>query len=150
MKPTYIFLTLLFFDLVSKFALNYFEPSSMTLVPGILDYILIKNTGIALSILSSDSLALKSLLLIIIFFALLFLFNEYKKSVSYRQKIGFLFILSGGLGNFIERIFFGSVTDFLHLRFFDTSLFVFNLADLIITIGAIILIFEWILNTSEK
>ena len=122
----------------------------MTLVPGILDYILIKNTGIALSILSSDSLALKSLLLIIIFFALLFLFNEYKKSVSYRQKIGFLFILSGGLGNFIERIFFGSVTDFLHLRFLDTSLFVFNLADLIITIGAIILIFEWILNTSEK
>ena len=122
----------------------------MTLVPGILDYILIKNTGIALSLLSSDSLALKSLLLIIIFFALLFLFNEYKKSVSYRQKIGFLFILSGGLGNFIERIFFGSVTDFLHLRFLDASLFVFNLADLIITIGAIILIFEWILNTSEK
>lgn len=122
----------------------------MTLVPGILDYILIKNTGIALSLLSSDSLALKYLLLIIIFFALLFLFNEYKKSVSYRQKIGFLFILSGGLGNFIERIFFGSVTDFLHLRFLDASLFVFNLADLIITIGAIILIFEWILNTSEK
>ena len=150
MKPTYIFLTLLFFDLVSKFALNYFEPSSMTLVPGILDYILIKNTGIALSLLSSDSVALKSLLLIIIFFALLFLFNEYKKSVSNRKKIGFLFILSGGLGNFIERIFFGSVTDFLHLRFLDTSLFVFNLADLIITIGAIILIFEWILNTSEK
>ena len=150
MKPTYIFLTLLFFDLASKFTINYFEPNSMTLVPGILDFILIKNTGIALSLLSSDSLALKSLLLIIIFFALLFLFNEYKKSKSYRQKIGFLFILSGGLGNFIERIFFGSVTDFLHLRFFDTSLFVFNLADLIITIGAIILIFEWILNTSEK
>ena len=150
MKPTYIFFTLLSFDLVSKFALNYFEPNSMTLVPGILDYILIKNTGIALSLLSSDSVALKSLLLIIIFFALLFLFNEYKKSVSNRKKIGFLFILSGGLGNFIERIFFGSVTDFLHLRFLDTSLFVFNLADLIITIGAIILIFEWILNTSEK
>ena len=59
----------------------------------------------------------------------------------YRYKIALSFIVSGAIGNVLDRINDGSVTDFLHLKIYNYSLFVFNLADAFITIGAVLIIY---------
>jgi lipoprotein signal peptidase len=60
--------------------------------------------------------------------------------------IGVLFIISGAISNIIDRIYFGCVIDFIDLRFWP----VFNLADIYITIGAIILIKKQLTKNKEQ
>lgn len=74
----------------------------------------------------------------------MFLLYTFYTTKDKMQKIGLTLVLSGGFGNFLERLFFGSVTDYLHLRIGTNSLFVFNLADFFITLGAIIIILVWL------
>tara|TARA_S200000501_G_C20517943_1_gene609918 strand:- start:157 stop:609 length:453 start_codon:yes stop_codon:yes gene_type:complete len=138
------FLTLLITDLVVKYALNTSNIESITLIPLFLDFYLTKNTGIALSLFSSSGTITQIFLTITIFIALMFLVYTFFTTVDKKQKIGLTLVLSGGFGNFIERLFFGSVTDYLHLRIGTNSLFVFNLADFFITMGAIIIILVWL------
>lgn len=131
-------------DLVVKYALNTSNIESITLIPLFLDFYLTKNTGIALSLFSSSGTLTQIFLTITIFIALMFLVYTFFTTVDKMQKIGLILVLSGGFGNFIERLFFGSVTDYLHLRIGTNSLFVFNLADFFITMGAIIIILVWL------
>ena len=144
MKYLVSFLTLLITDLVVKYALHTSNIESITLIPLFLDFYLTKNTGIALSLFSSSGTITQIFLTITIFIALMFLVYTFFTTVDKMQKIGLILVLSGGFGNFIERLFFGSVTDYLHLRIGTNSLFVFNLADFFITMGAIIIILVWL------
>ncbi len=138
------FLILLAFDLVVKYVLNTSNIESITLIPLFLDFYLTKNTGIALSLFSSSGSLTQIFLTITIFIALMFLVYTFYTTTDKMQKIGLTLVLSGGFGNFLERLFFGSVTDYLHLRIGTNSLFVFNLADFFITLGAIIIILVWL------
>ena len=131
-------------DLIVKYALNTSNIESITLIPLFLDFYLTKNTGIALSLFSSSGTFTQIFLTITIFIALMFLVYTFFTTVDKMQKIGLILVLSGGFGNFIERLFFGSVTDYLHLRIGTNSLFVFNLADFFITLGAIFIILVWL------
>ena len=63
------------------------------------------------------------------------------KEDNFKKKIALSFIAGGALGNILDRINDGQVTDFLHLEIKNFSFFVFNLADLFITIGAILIIY---------
>ena len=103
------------------------------MIPYFLDYFLTKNTGIALSLFSSSGNITQIVLLVFIFLALIFLTFTFLKTRDQVQKVGLLLVLSGGFGNFIERLLYGAVTDYLHLRIGTTSLFVFNFADFLIT-----------------
>ena len=114
------------------------------MIPYFLDYFLTKNTGIALSLFSSSGNITQIVLLVFIFLALIFLTCTFLKTRDQVQKVGLLLVLSGGFGNFIERLLYGAVTDYLHLRIGTTSLFVFNFADFLITLGAVLIIFIWI------
>ena len=144
MKFFLLFLALLSIDLSVKWYLNNANIESITLIPYFLDYFLTKNTGIALSLFSSSGNLTQILLLVFIFLALTFLTHTFLKTQDKIQKMGLLLVLSGGFGNFIERLLYGAVTDYLHLRIGTTSLFVFNFADFLITLGAILIIFIWI------
>ncbi|HKG08012.1 MAG TPA: signal peptidase II [Pedobacter sp.] len=48
---------------------------------------------------------------------------------------GICFVIGGGLGNLIDRLLYGSVTDFLHMDFYGLKTGIFNLADVSIMIG---------------
>ena len=144
MKFFLLFLTFLGIDLSLKWYLNNANIESITLIPYFLDYFLTKNTGIALSLFSSSGNITQILLLVLIFLALIFLTYTFLKTRDQVQKVGLLLVLSGGFGNFIERLLYGAVTDYLHLRIGTTSLFVFNFADFLITLGAVLIIFIWI------
>ena len=58
-----------------------------------------------------------------------------------RNKIALSFIAAGAIGNVIDRMNDGSVTDFLHLEILNFSFFIFNFADAFITFGAILIIY---------
>tara|TARA_B100000886_G_scaffold329699_1_gene279361 strand:- start:9609 stop:10001 length:393 start_codon:yes stop_codon:yes gene_type:complete len=120
-----------------------FPPNSVTLLP-FLDLIVTNNSGIAFSIFSTSGDFIQLMLILIILCALLFLFKEFRNSRIPIQKNALIFILAGGVGNFIERVYRGAVTDFLHLRIETFSFFIFNLADLFISVGAVVIIFQWI------
>lgn len=120
-----------------------FPPNSVTLLP-FLDLIVTNNSGIAFSIFSTSGDFMQLMLILVILCALLFLFNEFRNSRIPIQKNALIFILAGGVGNFIERVYRGAVTDFLHLRIETFSFFIFNIADLFISVGAVVIIFQWI------
>lgn len=70
--------------------------------------------------------------------------RKHKSKNNYSYNIALVLILAGGLGNLIDRIFYGHVIDFLDFRFWP----VFNVADSAITVGAFIL--GWSLFFRQK
>ena len=105
------------------------------LVP-FLDLLLVFNSGIAFSIFDFNnslfSLGLSMLGLLIVFY----LHYLYKNAESSANRISMIFIIAGALGNILDRLQDGVVTDFLFLHIGNTSLFIFNFADAFISIGA--------------
>jgi signal peptidase II len=103
----------------------------------------VENSGAFLS--SGESLpipvkfVLLSLLpLFILGYALYFLMV--KRDLNRFLMIGISCIIGGGLGNLYDRMVFGSVTDFLHLDFVIFQTGVFNLADLSISLGTLLIL----------
>jgi len=67
------------------------------------------------------------------------------------KKYGLLMIFSGALGNLFDRLFYKAVPDFFDFHVEEFHWFVFNVADIFITIGVIIMIlFELILNNQKN
>lgn len=100
---------------------------------------LIWNEGIAFGLLSFKNDFLYNLLTIIIFIIILILFYMVACSRGC-IKLGFLFILGGALGNAFDRIIYRAVPDFIDLHINNFHWFIFNISDIFITIGVIILI----------
>lgn len=75
-------------------------------------------------------------IVLIVLLVLILTKKEYPKIVT----VGFAFVIGGGIGNVFDRIIYGSVTDFMYvdLGFFATE--VFNMADVSIVIGALIVL----------
>jgi signal peptidase II len=78
--------------------------------------------------------------IIALVFALFYVLK--KESINISSLIAICFIIGGGIGNIFDRIAYGSVTDFLYLHFGVLHTGVFNMADLSITTGAIIIILQ--------
>jgi len=103
----------------------------------------VENTGAFLS--SGESLPvpvkflfLSLLPLFILSYALYFLMV--KRNLNRLLIVGISCIIGGGLGNLYDRMVFGSVTDFLHLDFIVFQTGVFNLADLSISLGTLLIL----------
>ena len=76
-----------------------------------------------------------------IFLVIVFLIYLITRAV-FLEKILFSFILGGALGNFFDRIYYFAVPDFIDIHFNDFHWFTFNIADIFITTGVILLIIE--------
>tara|TARA_Y100001934_G_C12331911_1_gene765552 strand:+ start:83 stop:574 length:492 start_codon:yes stop_codon:yes gene_type:complete len=145
-----IFLVIL--DLISKnYALNNFliGQSYTTFLPFI-DLLLIYNSGIAFGIFDGYGDLASNILLIITIFILIYLIRLLSNETFQIAKLALSLIIAGALGNIVDRIVDGKVTDFLHLEIGNFSFFIFNLADAFITVGAILIIyFELIYKTKQ-
>lgn len=97
----------------------------------------INNTGASWGILSNSRILLiiLSLLAIIILIRYMYSFKKTKLNL-----IGFGFLLGGILGNLSDRILYGYVRDFLDFIIFKYDFPVFNIADIFIVLGVIILV----------
>lgn len=107
------------------------------------------NRGIAWSI-GSNLHGWYSTILYLFIACLLIYFIYYLKNILHNQilSIACMFILAGGLSNFIDRIWYGAVLDFIQLHWHEWYFPVFNVADISITLGALFLIYDMV--TSEK
>ena len=138
-----IIFLLVCFDIFSKVIVNnslLFGQSVDTVFPFI-ELLLIFNSGIAFGIFDNKGELASNLLLIVTILIALYLLWMIIYETKDRNKLALSFITGGAIGNVLDRINDGSVTDFLHLKIYNYSLFVFNLADAFITIGAILIIY---------
>ena len=138
-----IIFLLVCFDIFSKVIANsslLFGQSVDTVFPFI-ELLLIFNSGIAFGIFDNKGELASNLLLILTILITLYLLWMIINETKDRNKLALSFITGGAIGNVLDRVNDGSVTDFLHLKIYNYSLFVFNLADAFITIGAILIIY---------
>ena len=108
-------------------------------VTSFINFNLIWNEGIAFGLLSFDDkfyYNLITLLIAIITSIIIWLANK-SKGV---EKLGFLMIVGGSFGNIFDRIYYSSVPDFIDISINNFHWFIFNVADIFITIGVILLI----------
>lgn len=122
--------------------------SSKDFLKGFIDIVYIHNTGGAWGILSGKTWILLALTVAVMVICIILLFRSGKKNplLFWAMTI----IISGGIGNLIDRIFNnGEVVDFLHFEFFP-SFPVFNVADIAVVTGAGLLILSFIIDAVKN
>jgi|TARA_B100002052_G_C15802465_1_gene561811 signal peptidase II len=128
-------------DRLSKiYILKYFELNSSEIyLTSFLNLILVWNKGIGFGLLSFEGNVVYNFITFFIFIVILILFVV---GVKYDQKNGYFYmiIIGGALGNLYDRIYFSAVPDFIDFHLGDFHWFVFNVADIFITIGIFCLI----------
>ena len=137
----YIFLIFIL-DRISKiFVLNLSEKYSQLELyqSSFINIFLIWNKGIAFGLLSFERNSLYNLITVLILVIILILFVLVFKSEKFK-KMSYIFITGGALGNLFDRIIYNSVPDFIDIHFKEFHWFIFNIADIFISLGVIILI----------
>lgn len=109
---------------------------TVTVIKGLFYISRVNNTGAAFSILEGKTFLLVIVSLIAILVLIKYM-NEFKKTRL--GNISFSMLLSGIFGNLIDRVFLGSVRDFLKFNIFGYEFPIFNVADILIVIGVILL-----------
>ena len=100
---------------------------------------LIWNEGIAFGLLSFDDKVLYHSLSLLILFIILVIIYMIIKSDGFK-KFSLMLILGGALGNFYDRIVYGAVPDYIDFHVNGFHWFIFNIADIFISIGVFALI----------
>jgi len=108
-------------------------------VTGFLDYVMVWNTGVSYGLLSNFPQPVVFIIIGIAFGALIWWWITAK---TFILRLGLALALGGALSNIVDRVLYGAVADFFHLYLLGRSLFVFNLADAFIFIGALLLIWD--------
>ena len=101
----------------------------------------VENTGAAYGMFSNSTVMLTIFSIIFIIAFVIYDYFNHEKNWIYIS--GFALIVSGAIGNLIDRIFLGYVRDFISIRLFS---FVFNIADLWVTLGVVLFVLNLILS----
>ena len=130
----------LFDQITKKFIIEYFDTNnSIIFLTSFLNFDLIWNDGIAFGLLGFDNPSSYNLVTFIIGLVILIVF--YFIIISENHMSYFYSMVAGGaLGNFIDRIKFSAVPDFIDFHIGDYHWFVFNIADIFISLGVFCLI----------
>ena len=110
---------------------------------------LIWNEGIAFGLLSFNEKIFYNLLTFIILVIILIIFFMVLNSYGLK-KYSLLMILGGALGNVYDRIFYGAVPDFMDFHIGNFHWFIFNVADIFITLGVIFMIIVEITGNNKN
>ena len=108
------------------------------------------NEGVAFGFFSFHDVFIYNILTILVSVIIIIIIFMIFKSDGIK-KYSLLMILGGAVGNFYDRIFYKKVPDFIDFHIGDFHWFIFNVADIFITIGIVCLIFvELFFNKEEK
>ena len=143
MKKIIIILSVFLMDRVSKIYLLKLQSTNVDVdfyIFPFLNFYLVWNTGIGFGLISLESNImyhmLTAIILVINIVLIIFLIKS-KGIAAYLIAL----IIGGSLGNLFDRIYYYAVPDFIDLHFRDFHWFIFNVADIFITVGIIGLIF---------
>jgi len=114
-----------------------------------LNLYLIWNTGVGFGLFSSDQPFYYNLVTIVIVLINILIFIMIFKSKIYR-KFFLLMILGGSLGNLFDRLYYAAVPDFIDIHYGNYHWFVFNIADIFISLGILCLILDEIFFNNRK
>ena len=142
-KINILFLAFIFFlfflDRISKIKVINNLSDNIYFINDFINIDLIWNIGIGFGLLSTDSSLFYNLVTFIIGLVILTLFYVliFSKNLD---KVIYSIITGGALGNFYDRVIYKAVPDFIDLHYNDLHWFIFNVADIFITIGIVALL----------
>ena len=151
MKKVVIIFSIFFFDRLTKMYLINLQAGGTDIdfyVYSFLNFYLVFNTGIGFGLASMESNIYYHILtsiIAIVNIGLIFFLIKSKGIYAY----SIVLIIGGSLGNLFDRIYYYAVPDFIDLHFGNFHWFIFNVADIFITVGIIGLIFAE-LSKKEK
>lgn len=145
---TKLSLLLIGIDQLSKLIIKNFYPfnflgltdKGQTIISNFLYILHVENKGAAWGMLSNNIYLLIGISLIVLYLIIKYIFKD--KHLNNYSIIYYSLIISGIIGNLIDRVIYLSVTDFINFYIFGYNYPVFNLADTFIVIAVIMIIFE--------
>ena len=143
-----IIFVIFFLDRISKiYILNIAETTGTVdiYINSFLNLILVWNTGIGFGLLSFEQTTIYNFITVLIIIINILIIYFILKSNDFRSYF-FLLILGGSLGNLFDRVYYSAVPDFIDINYNEYHWFIFNVADIFITLGIICLIFVELLN----
>jgi len=146
----FVFIVLIFIaDRGSKILiLNIFETSEFTSIKinSLLNFSLVWNDGIAFGLFSLEKNIYYNILTSIILLITIFIIFLAYKASNLLEKLSYLMIAGGASGNIFDRLYYSSVVDFIDITITNFHWFIFNVADIFITLGIVILLTREFLN----
>jgi signal peptidase II len=118
---------------------------SVTVIPGLLDFTYVRNTGAAFGLLNAADFPGKSVVMIGIAALALLAIAAYGAQLGWHERLarfGLALILGGAIGNLIDRALRGYVIDFVDMYWGTWHFWAFNVADAAITVGAALVILD--------
>ena len=130
-------------QIIKLLVINYLKPIQyVDVIEGVLRFRYVENTGAIFGSFATHTVVLTIFSVILLGVTIFFLVTNKNKSKF--VNICLLFMISGGIGNIIDRIRIHYVVDFVEPLFVNFA--VFNFADCLITVGAFALIFHLIVD----
>jgi signal peptidase II len=152
MKKIIIIVTIFFLDRISKVYLLNLQSVGVDIdfyILPFLNFYLVWNTGIAFGLVSIEAnLFYHIVTLIIVIINIGLVYFVIKLSGIYSLLIAV--VIGGSLGNLFDRIYYFAVPDFIDLHIGNYHWFIFNVADIFITLGIIGLIVAELLNKEKN
>ena len=151
MKKFFIIIILFTLDRACKIYLINLQSAGVDVdfyIFSFLNFYLIWNTGVAFGLASLESniyYHMLTLIILTINFVLIYLMIKAKGMHEYIYAI----IIGGSLGNLFDRIYYYAVPDFIDIHIGGYHWFIFNIADIFITVGIISLIFVELFNKEK-
>ncbi|MBO4983560.1 MAG: signal peptidase II [Clostridia bacterium] len=136
-------------QLTKILVLNFMElGQSIKLIPNVLNLTYIQNRGAAFGMLSEHRWVFMIISTVAIVGIGIYLFGFCKERLM--VKVGLATIISGGIGNMIDRTFYGFVVDMIDFCLFDFWVWIFNVADACVCVGAGIVVLGIILDLIKE
>jgi len=145
-------LSIFLFDRLSKLYVIYLDKKffgSEIFSSKFLNINLIWNEGVAFGLLSLKEERSYDILTLIIALVILIIFFMVRSAKGFK-KYSLLMILGGALGNIYDRLYYKAVPDFVDFHIGNFHWFIFNIADIFITIGIIIMIVYELIDNKKK
>lgn len=136
-------------DQVTKYlAVNYlYGKPAFQFIKGFIEFVYAENTGVAFSMLSGGRWFFIILTFIVVIACLVYMYKgKAQKNLWLYWSLGV--VISGAIGNLIDRVRFGYVVDFINPTFVDFA--VFNIADCAVTLGAVSLVAYLVFDMFKK
>ena len=135
--------TVLLDQVTKALVLNLMYEGQIVLIPHVLNFTYVENRGMAFGLLSEHRWVFLVLSTVGIALMALYLWYYAKTALS---RVGLSLVIAGGIGNMIDRLALGFVVDFIDFCAFDFWVWVFNVADAAVCVGAAIFVLDLVLE----
>lgn len=136
-------------DQLSKYLIDSYmlEGETLPIINDFFHLTYVKNRGIAFGMFQGK-LDIISIATIIVIVAIAYYLYKERNKLSMIEKMGFIYILAGAIGNMIDRAFRGFVVDMVDFR--GVWSYVFNLADVWINIGVVFVLLDQLILRKKR